>query len=133
MEAVAAPEHDATFGAGKLVVPSGPQPQWWTLASFSGKRVEDESGTGIGTVEGVVVDGQNNLYLLTALDSEDVDGRERVIPLGRFDLEASSGDTLVLGSETVAMLPHMADLATVASAFMMVDSDEKLRSLLAVR
>ena len=128
-ETVAAPERDATFDAEDLVAAPAPLPDW-SLGDFSGKRVQDPYGSGVGTVEGVVVDAQNNLYLVTALDSQDVDGHERVIPLSRFDLGASC-ESLVLGSETVAMLPQMADLAAVASAFMMVDSDEKLRSLLA--
>jgi hypothetical protein len=125
------PEHDPTFSAEDLVAQSVPLPQW-SLGDFSGTRVVDGLGTGIGTVEGVVSDPEGNLYLITALDGQDVDGRERVIPLVRFDFGAPY-EPVVLGADTVVMLPQMAEMAAVASAFMAVESDAKLQSLLAAR
>ena len=128
-ETVSAPDRNPTFSAEQLVT-SLPPLREWSLADFSGKRVIDANGAGIGTVEGIVVDPANNLYLVTALDSQDVDGQERVIPLTRFVVDEPS-QSLVLGQDAVVMLPTMADMAAVASAFMMVDSNEKLRSLIA--
>lgn len=99
----------------------------WTLAEFSGKRVHDSSGAGIGTVESVAVDAANTVHLVVALDADDQDGNERVIPLDRFQVDAAA-DALVLTEADV--VAEAAGLAAAADAYALVESETELRALL---
>jgi hypothetical protein len=119
---------EPTFSNQDLVASMPPLAEW-SLADFSGTRIVDAAGNGIGTVEGVVADSAGALYLVTALDSHDVDGEERLIPIGAVTVDPPR-QSLAVDEATVAMLPQMASLGSVASAFTLVDSDQRLRELM---
>ena len=101
-----------------------------TLAEFSGKRLHDGSGAAIGTVEAVAVDAQSDLYLVTALDAIDEDGKERLIPFSQVEIDAAA-DALVMAQGSAEALAEMDDFEAVASAYSLVDTDAKLQALLA--
>lgn len=124
---VTTPDDPVDVGAMDL----GNSFEGWVLADFHGARVFDEDGVQVGAVSGVVHDDGDDVYLLVSLTTMQEMGRERVVPLSDFSVDAST-KTLVLTGLSASTLEVMPDFATVASGYTEVESDASLHEMISV-